>query len=356
MARWCVLLATLLLFKSGCAEIQYGGSGGQAAGGDNPQGGQDPQGGDGPIGGASVGGGGGDGGGGAAPSGELCLNGVDDDGDQLVDCADPECGAFECVAIPAGWQGPVALSTGPCGGDLGAEIYDLITSFTAAPAECTCECGAPQNACETFRVRGYTNQTCSNGQNNLTVSAGACANVSNAIDGKDSFQITLDNNEIGGSCQASVETTLPMVASTTQRVCGASAAPGGCQQGTCGPSTGFCIFQEGSATCPSGFTQALVAHQSLNDTRACSNGCFCGSPAGTCTATAQIFESSNCGAGTQVASSSLDMCEAFGFDLSGPHTVLITASSASVSCSASGLGLPTGAVTAVSPVTVCCAD
>src|SRR5688572_7668808 len=47
--------------------------------------------------------------GGEAADGEACDNGVDDDLDGAIDCADTECSVagFACVpAAPAGYQGP----------------------------------------------------------------------------------------------------------------------------------------------------------------------------------------------------------------------------------------------------------
>src|SRR5262245_6655050 len=51
----------------------------------------------------------------AATGDEDCTNGVDDNGDGLIDCADPRCSpGFACVSIiPTGWQGYVALYHGP---------------------------------------------------------------------------------------------------------------------------------------------------------------------------------------------------------------------------------------------------
>jgi hypothetical protein len=41
------------------------------------------------------------------PSREICGNGVDDDGNGLADCADPDCaGVDRCPAADAGWFGP----------------------------------------------------------------------------------------------------------------------------------------------------------------------------------------------------------------------------------------------------------
>src|SRR5262245_29388782 len=44
---------------------------------------------------------------------ENCQNGLDDDGDGNIDCADPKCPGFQCAtAAPAGWSGPGPLWIG----------------------------------------------------------------------------------------------------------------------------------------------------------------------------------------------------------------------------------------------------
>src|SRR5262245_1099528 len=51
------------------------------------------------------------GGGGSTTGSEDCLNGLDDDGDTLVDCADDDCAdaGYQCIAVPEGWTGPVLV-------------------------------------------------------------------------------------------------------------------------------------------------------------------------------------------------------------------------------------------------------
>ncbi|MBI4703296.1 MAG: hypothetical protein HY744_19440 [Deltaproteobacteria bacterium] len=70
------------------------------------------------AGGANAGGAAAAGAGGSTPAGpEIdCLNGADDDGDDLADCDDPDCGGYECVPAHAGAIGfarPVGAAD-PC--------------------------------------------------------------------------------------------------------------------------------------------------------------------------------------------------------------------------------------------------
>jgi hypothetical protein len=85
---------------------------------------------------------------------EDCTNGVDDDCNGKVDCADPACGAFTCIApVPSGWLGPVALWQGPSGSahpscptPFGNRI-DANGGLNSLPAMCGCTCAASGQAC-----------------------------------------------------------------------------------------------------------------------------------------------------------------------------------------------------------------
>src|SRR5262249_44339774 len=76
---------------------------------------------------------------------ENCTNGVDDDCDGLVDCADPACGqqGYACVPpVPAGWAyEPIDRAAGgAC--PVGLASHELVASATGAPASCGCTCAA----------------------------------------------------------------------------------------------------------------------------------------------------------------------------------------------------------------------
>ncbi|MEJ7732155.1 MAG: hypothetical protein WKG00_23470 [Polyangiaceae bacterium] len=70
-----------------------------------------------PSSGPSSGGSGGGGSGVGGNLGEECGNGVDDDGDDQIDCADGECTDFTCApGVPDGWRGYFAVYAGPTAG------------------------------------------------------------------------------------------------------------------------------------------------------------------------------------------------------------------------------------------------
>lgn len=84
---------------------------------------------------------------GARPDGggELCDNGVDDDGNGKVDCEDPACGDYECVEVPPeGWDGPYRIRevpfddpTKPCAGGAEPKRNPNPWSVKAAPPTLT---------------------------------------------------------------------------------------------------------------------------------------------------------------------------------------------------------------------------
>lgn len=86
------------------AQSDAGGAGGQAASasqGSGSDGGSQasPSSGGGPAGGGDV---------------ELCLNGIDDDGDDLADCDDPDCGAYACVPASSADYAMARTAGDPC--------------------------------------------------------------------------------------------------------------------------------------------------------------------------------------------------------------------------------------------------
>jgi len=104
------------------------------------------------------------------PASEICNNGIDDDGDGLVDCADPDCGSDPLCANPGTCNPPTNLQhTRQQGGraallswnaSTGANDYDvevfsgstLIASGTIAGTSATVS-GLTKNAAYTWRVR-----------------------------------------------------------------------------------------------------------------------------------------------------------------------------------------------------------
>ena len=118
-----------------------------------------------PTGGA--GDGGGTAGGGAFVGGEDCLNGVDDDGDQQADCADPKCVAagFACMPAASGegpgfaLSRPIASAAATCPGGFSRQI--MYEGLTYDPLTCTCGCGEPSPASCSVGGTAYLQAGCS---------------------------------------------------------------------------------------------------------------------------------------------------------------------------------------------------
>jgi hypothetical protein len=82
--------------------------------------------------------------------GENCFDGIDNNGNGLIDCADPSCAgiAMCAAAVPAGWMGHAALYDGATMPTFGcAAPYSERHVFFAGVADtrnCSaCDCGPP---------------------------------------------------------------------------------------------------------------------------------------------------------------------------------------------------------------------
>lgn len=366
-------------------EPEPSGSGG--SGGQGGQGGQAGQGGDGGQGGP--GGAGGQGGQGGSSGTEDCLNGMDDDGDSLVDCADDECTqGHVCVpSVPFGWSGFAALFEGlPAQTPACPSTFPTVTPYegentlTTPSHTCSaCTCGAPTGqTCDLPDEIIIQNKTCGTtptATGKLTVPAawtGAC----HGPDGYEGGQ-TCDNGPCnvsitsakptvtGGSCTPSGGEPMltPLAWAIHGKACGDAPPGGGCGMGmVCQPKTqppflpGLCIYKGGDNSCPAGaFTEKHLFFEDAVDTRACS-ACTCGAPSGaSCDATITLYSDQTLNTcTTQVTSFSAGTCA----NVSGNPALVgrkatITAPTGGA-CAASGGGQPTGALTPSNATSFCC--
>lgn len=335
---------------------------------------------------------------------EDCLNGMDDNGDGDIDCADAKCGEFSCVsAVPDTWTGHFVLFDGPPGMDPDCPSSFPGTtnaflgngSLDAPPADCSpCTCGGP------------TGQTCNTPTEFTIRDAALNMACGEAVPGSINCVGSLDFGPADGSCfldfilpaantcgpnpgmmcdmgtspcnvsASAVATTVTgglcapaggvaTVPSPTWmnlgRGCGDPVAAGQGCNGTqvCLPKpeapyeSGVCISKEGDNACPPGaFTQKHLFFQEFTDTRAC-EACSCGSPAGsTCTATVQLYSDNLCG--NLTASFPAGGCA----NLAGNPAVRgrrlsVTQPPTGGGCAADG-GDPTGETTPTTPTTFCC--
>jgi hypothetical protein len=224
------------------------------------------------------------------PVAEVCDNGVDDDGDNQIDCADSQCTTHVCAPnAPAGWTGPVAVrddvtSANPaCAGPYLNNPWKGGRQVTCPAHTCgTCTCGAPPGVgCTTPTVThwGQNDVTCT-GKPITSFPAPGCQ----AVDGHFMTDGTTPTGP--GSCtgQRGPDNKPAPTFARTGLACSGATAGGGCAGGQCLPVPGaplegkLCVYRAGDHPCPAGYTaNRRVYHQDITDGRTCTT-CTCGPP------------------------------------------------------------------------------
>lgn len=286
---------------------------------------------------------------------EDCSNGSDDDGDQLTDCADPDCSnaGYACIAIPGGFTGPVTTASAggpPCPTPWSDAAIAGSTGVSGDPYTCGCACDDPNNAscAQSTSIAWYFVQGCQQPNG----SAAATQFCSNFIPGGAAAMRILPP-ALSGSCGPGSPSTLvapPVQFQGSRSLCQApgSAVGTGCDGGgVCAPpvSSGpLCFYKLGTDLCPSGFDQTIL-YQGNDDQRFCDCSCTFG---GTCSASLTFYGISNCsGAATVVPADGacLSIPLNAAADKLGPGTPQATCQEAA---SAHGAVVPT------EPLTLCC--
>jgi hypothetical protein len=294
---------------------------------------------------------------------EDCENGVDDDSNDLTDCADPRCGAlgYACVApVPEGWSGPVVLhqgtSTPPpaCPDGYPNVVLKGGTGPTAAPVTCgACTCSAPAVDCAATQLKTFNGSSCNGSGSKITTDPGECTSLGGAPGSMEigDAALTVDACSPAGG----LATIPPIQWAGAAVACGPAAVGGGCADGgVCAPrpaapfGAGACVWRHGDKACPSSYpNKDLIAV--VTDDRRCTP-CACADPSGAmCSATTVVYSDD------QTCLQELDKPSP-GVCLkdSAAKAVIVTVSLSGVaSCAASG-GEPDGSVTVI-PTTVCCA-
>lgn len=328
------------------------------------------------------------------PPPEDCDNGIDDDLDSFVDCADTaDCAERTCVpTAPSGWQGPYAAFDGlsdaapSCGGATPSEILTGFRNPSAAPVQCSA-CGTtppPLNqigCCSNTSVTRYGSAGCTGtnlGTTSLSPDGQAtCTNVlAGAASARFQLSICPASGSFNGGVQCSVTTQAvatmrpPATWENLGRLCGApaSAAAGCAPSAVCLPrppagfSSKMCVWHDGNVPCEgTSFTARRVYYDDVVDTRTCSS-CVAGNVSGTLTCTPSILACTDacCETGSSTTFStpstgSICASPTNGYvDLGWARTS--TTSIANATCGASSGGAPTGGVTAdnATATTVCC--
>ncbi|HEY8039601.1 MAG TPA: hypothetical protein VIF15_07395 [Polyangiaceae bacterium] len=307
---------------------------------------------------------------------ENCTNGVDDNCNGLVDCADPQCvpQGFACTAgdVPAGWT-VVAFSatTRPvCPGSYGTE-QAVVSNVSGAAASCACACSGTAAQC--VGLAGYyyygTNQSaCGTATtvNNANINNGACTGTGDSIPNNTWYELLSTTPTVQqGTCSGSgqVSGSLQPVTTSAGATCSVAKPLGaGCSGNqACVPTTGTtflqCIAHPGDVNCPAfGFTTKTLAstgNPGYVDSRGC-GGCSCSTNLQSCAPLTSMafYSNNNCTGTSWPIYNSCTGEVAGGTALSYKINVTETGDP---SCQPSSGSSPTGTVTLDSNVeTICC--
>ena len=306
---------------------------------------------------------------------EDCMNGIDDDGNGQVDCADQACinAGYTCVPqVPSGFTGPGEVYDGPGPSPACGPLYptDYFTGFATpqCPFTCgDCKCGDPGTG--TCGDPGFWSTTVIGAAclgKTLAEPPGRCVTIAEKVT---KFFTTAPVGG-GGSCTPGSGVLSPQDPIwNTGHLCQANAkAGGGCAPGlVCWPKSQAsflpqaCVFAGGDQSCPAtGYTvkRSYYENQKYSDTRACSTStCVC-TPHVSCSGGyLDIYSSPSCTGSFPTPIAVPSPCQAM------PTTAVsmeFTDSTPTVgNCTATGTATPAGGCIPVDdpntpPATACC--
>ena len=298
-------------------------------------------------------GGAGEGGSSAGPctptGAEICDDGIDNDCNGSVDCADPACGAFACVEpAPAGWQLVAfsAASRPPCPQGTGAS-KDVVSIEGDGAAACDCTCGGGSCSEGQFAVRTANDATCGGAAVNLAANQVACAALPGNLDLSTGRFARVTPPAAPASCPANPTSNIAPLAQG--RTCETTKVGLGCTGAqVCAPRVApfeICVARAGAQACPAGY-QLRRAGGSANDTRA---GSACTCTSSPCTGSITVYQNAACG-GNNAKLDATDQCA----QISGPNGPGSFKSTVTGGCQVATPPQPSGALTFTDEQTVCC--
>lgn len=243
---------------------------------------------------------------------ETCDDGIDNNDDCLVDCADPQCADFlGCLNTGTTFlgYGNKVGKTGTCSGS--TTVTDLKQTLSLLP-DCAAGCGCDTtNAACNSTLHWYNDggNTCNTEVNKVSVQSKATADCRDIANPMSSYNYKLDNVTSACPVDTSKKGTLQSSWAIEDRIC-AQTSP--CETLACVKSANInCLIYDGdTATCPAGFTVRTLWYQSVTDNRVCN--CQCASDTGSCTfnnGDASLYDATTCG-GTKkdIAQNQLNTC------------------------------------------------
>lgn len=294
---------------------------------------------------------------------EICTDGIDNDCNGLIDCADPACTqlGYACVQpVPSGWSyDAVDMTDGGASCPAGYDSGTLVVSASGEPATCGCSCDvATQPDCLMGTLYASVGaSTCEPGAPiSFVQTDGQCQNQPSSVPSN----FAASPLDAGGTCGAKPTTSAPPVSQTSWRACSGPLGAG-CDGGQvcafAGHAFTACVVGSGDAGCPTGYGTQSTPGTGVSDTRGCST-CACAAvPSGvSCdNATLSFWSGSSC-SGTAVQTLAVDG-ECHGTSNPSYDSFRYSAEVAGdASCGVpTQLPTPTGGVTVTGQVTACCA-
>jgi len=305
-----------------------------------------------------------------------CLDGVDNNGDGLADCADPSCTAqVTCVpAAGAGAEIGTQLGSGACPSGFN-NLRTLYKNLTATG--CTgCGCDWEQ-VCRYDMVVSTTTDTCGSPIqlgtvdvrfNSLGAFTSDCRNAATAINGPKSVgavNARVQSVTCTGKGTATMGT--PSWGASTL-FCSAAASSSTCGTGqVCVPkpsSTPICLrIPSAGAACPAGFTTGMTDtfYSGFSDSRSCGPCTSCTTTAGSCRPAGVGSNSAVCpGTGQYEKACFVDSTGCgdsdFGsnFAITNPVRSVGVIGLAGVTTSCAGFSVTNGQLTPTGGTTLCC--
>jgi hypothetical protein len=277
-----------------------------------------------------------------------CLNGVDDDGDDLVDCADDDCENVKCVSVPGdGWVPVVKQPMGDSCPEPWSKIVAQGGSNPTLPepqcSECTCD--ATCFATLEFYEEDHCEEVVGSP---LELMPDSCEPLGEPASSY--FKLTTD-----ASCgPAAGGEPIGEAASFAEQlnVCTAPEIGGGCGEKsqclTLSSTDARCVYHDGDVSCPEPFKNETHYFGDFDDGRAC-HSCECGGDGPPeCVGSVTLASGDACD--VVEASAEVGACGA----IPEPQTVnAFTSELVGPSCTPSG-GEPKGELKPISPFTICC--
>ena len=282
------------------------------------------------------------------PTGEeICDDGIDNDCNGAIDCADRACtDGFACVdPPPEGWTSILVADDKrpPCPAAYTTPTDVRVVEGDGA-ATCACDCG--NNCGATITLTKATEATCTTVSSTDTFQPNTTKCTGKAFDLASGFTVaTVD----AGACTPTDTTTKDAL--TDGRTCTPrSSAAAGCEGAQrCIPkASGFdvCIAKAGGAVCPSsGFTNQRRSGTTANDQRTCV-GCSCSSSP--CTVALDLWTHPTCQGSFNLEITSV--CAANDF----LNNVKAYQTKATSGCTQATPSVPHGAIDFENEQTICC--